>query len=192
MQSSLVEIFVDYNIHDTDLALWFLGQDNIMKSCVAVGTVAVHSELTKYDDVDNGVGLVEFWGGRIAYFYSSLMMATGQHDMTEIIGTEGKLTVNANPMSTLVDIWEASGIRREIPLDYYGRFEHAFVIEANELTAACLDNTKLPFKLSGAVQAVKIACALQESLRTGKKIYFDEIGSRVRTGEATKYSIRQQ
>lgn len=144
-------IFIDCNIHDIDLALWFFGQDSIVKSVAAFGITPVQPELRKFQDVDNGVGIVEFWGGKIAYFYSSRMMAAGQHDMTEIIGTEGKLTVNANPQGTLVDMYEANGIRREIPPHYYGRFEHAFVTEANEFTTACLDNTKVPLKLTGAV-----------------------------------------
>ena len=172
-------IFVDCNIHDIDLALWFFGQDSIVKSVAAFGITAVQPELRKHKDVDNGVGVVEFWNGKLAYFYSSRMMAAGQHDMTEVIGTEGKLTVNANPSSSLVDMWESSGVRKEIPQHYYGRFEEAFVTEANEFTAACLDDTKLPLKLTGAVQAVKIGCALQESLNTGKRIDFDEIGRRV-------------
>lgn len=172
-------IFVDCNIHDIDLALWFFGQDSIVRSVVATGICAVQPELRKHKDVDNGIGVVEFWGGKVAYFYSSRMMAAGQHDMTEIIGTEGKLSVNASPMGSLVEMHEANGVRREIPGDYYGRFEYAFVTEANEFTAACLDKTKLPFKLSGAVQAVKIGCALQESLNSGKKIYFDETGRRL-------------
>lgn len=172
-------IFVDCNIHDIDLAFWFLGQDSIVKSVSAVGITAVSPELRKYGDVDNGVGVVEFWGGKIAYFYSSRMMAAGQHDMTEVIGTEGKLTINANPQQGLVDMHEPNGIRREIPQDYYGRFREAFTTEANEFTAACLDDTKLPFKLSGAVQAVKIGCALQEALNSGKKIMFDETGRRI-------------
>jgi myo-inositol 2-dehydrogenase/D-chiro-inositol 1-dehydrogenase len=171
-------IFVDSNIHDIDLALWFFGTDSIVKSVVAAGITALNPELKKYGDVDNGVGIVEFWGGRIAYFYSSRMMAAGQHDMTEIIGTKGKLTVNANPLTNLLEMSEPSGIRREIPPNYYGRFEQAFVTEANEFTECCLENKKLPFKLSTAVDAVKIGCALQESLRTEKKICFDETGRR--------------
>jgi myo-inositol 2-dehydrogenase/D-chiro-inositol 1-dehydrogenase len=107
------------------------------------------------------------------------MMAAGQEDSTEIIGTEGKLTVNTQPMSNLVNIYDGTGIRREIPGDYYGRFREAFIREANEWTEACLDNKGLPMKLSGAVQAVKIGCALQESLRSGRKIWFDEVGRRV-------------
>ncbi|KAI5925578.1 hypothetical protein F4810DRAFT_659169 [Camillea tinctor] len=172
-------IFVDCNIHDIDLALWYFGQDSVIKSVTAIGITAVQPDLRKHKDVDNGVGIIEFWGDKIAYLYSSRMMAAGQHDMTEIIGTEGKLTVNANPISTLVEMHEPQGIRREIPPDYYGRFEYAFVTEANEFAAACLDNTKLPFKLQGAVQAVQIGCALQESLNSGKKINFDESGRRI-------------
>ncbi|KAF5701339.1 myo-inositol 2-dehydrogenase [Fusarium mundagurra] len=172
-------IFVDCNIHDIDLALWYFGQDSIVKSVVATGITAVQPELRKHKDVDNGVGIVEFWGGRVAYFYSSRMMAAGQHDMTEVIGTEGKLAINANPVGNLVEMHEATGVRRQIPGDYYGRFEHAFVTEANEFTSSVLDNNKLPFKLTGAVQAVKIGCALQESLNSGKKINFDETGRRI-------------
>jgi len=172
-------IFVDCNIHDIDLALWFYGQDSIVKSVVAVGITAVQPELRRHGDVDNGVGVIEFWGGRIAYLYSSRMMAAGQHDMTEVIGTEGKITVNGNPSTNLVEVSEPTGIRREIPGDYYGRFREAFVTEANEFTEACLEDLKLPFKLTGAVQAVKIGAALQESLRSGKKIEFDETGRRL-------------
>ena len=171
-------IFVDCSIHDIDLALWFFGQDSVVKSVVASGITAVQPEIRKHKDRDNAVGIVEFYSGQIAYFYCSRMMAAGQDDATEIIGTEGKLTVNAQPQSNLVNIYESTGVRREIPAHYYGRFEQAFVNEANEFTAACLDNLKLPMKLTGAVQAVKIGCALQESLNSGKKIYFDEVGRR--------------
>lgn len=40
-------IFVDYNIHDIDLALWFFGQDSIVKSVAAAGITAVQPELRK-------------------------------------------------------------------------------------------------------------------------------------------------
>jgi len=106
-------------------------------------------------------------------------MVSGQEDSTEIIGTEGKLAVNTQAQSNLVHIYDRTGIHREIPQNYYDRFEHAFVTEAKEFTAACLDNTELPMKLSGAVQAVRIGCFLQEALLSGKRICFDETGNRV-------------
>ena len=172
-------IFVDCSIHDIDLALWFFGEDSVVKSVSAVGITAVSPELRKYNDRDNAVGIVEFYGGRIAQLFCSRMMAAGQEDSTEITGTEGKLSVNTNPTANHVNISDLSGIRHEIPPDYYGRFRDAFITEANEFTACCLDNMEPPMRLEGAVNAVKIGCALQESLITGKKIEFDEIGRRV-------------
>ena len=106
-------------------------------------------------------------------------MAAGQEDTTEILGTEGKVAVNTQPALNLVNIFEPTGIRREIPQDYYTRFRDAFITEANEFTACCLNNTTPPIRLEAAVSAVKIGCALQESLITGKKIEFDETGKRI-------------
>ncbi|KAL1861041.1 hypothetical protein Plec18167_003674 [Paecilomyces lecythidis] len=172
-------IFVDCSIHDIDLALWFFGEDSVVKSVTAVGITAVSPELRKYNDRDNALGIVEFYDGKIAQLYCSRMMAAGQEDSTEITGTAGKLAVNTQPAANLVNIYEPTGIRREIPPHYYGRFRDAFITEANEFTACCLDNTPPPMKLEGAVAAVRIGCALQESLITGKKIEFDERGNRI-------------
>ncbi|KAL8709342.1 MAG: hypothetical protein Q9220_005935 [cf. Caloplaca sp. 1 TL-2023] len=176
-------IFVDCSIHDIDLALWFFGQDSKVRSVVASGITAVEPDLVKYNDRDNAVGIVEFYSGKLAYFFCSRMMAAGQEDSTEIIGTKGKLTVNLQPQVNLVNIYEAGGVRREFPATYYDRFRDAFVTEANEFTAACLDGGELPLKLSGAVQAVKIGSALQESLITGLKVWFNEAGDKVEAGQ---------
>src|ERR1700753_3041226 len=91
-------IFVDCSIHDIDLALWFFGQDSQVKSVVASGITAVQPGLREHKDRDNAVGIIEFYGGKIAYIFCSRMMAAGQEDSTEVIGTEGKLTVNMQPM----------------------------------------------------------------------------------------------
>jgi myo-inositol 2-dehydrogenase/D-chiro-inositol 1-dehydrogenase len=107
------------------------------------------------------------------------MMTHGQEDVTEIIGTEGKLTVNLNPQKNLVNYYSKAGITREVPADYWGRFEPGFVKEANEFTAACLDNTPVPLEFQNAVKAVQIGAWLQEALVSGKQIRFDESGKRL-------------
>ena len=73
-------IFVDCSIHDIDLALWFFGEDSIVKSVSAIGITAVSPELRRYNDRDNALGIVEFYGGKIAQLYCSRMMAAGQED----------------------------------------------------------------------------------------------------------------
>jgi len=172
-------VFVDMCVHDIDLTLWFFGDDVVPKSISAHGIRAVRPELERYNDFDNAVGIVEFHSGRIAYYYCSRMMAHGQEDVTEVIGTEGKVSVNAYPQRNFVNYYHAGGITREVPADFQGRFEMAFIQEANEFTAACLDDTPLPVKLSNAAKAVEIGSYLQEALVTGKQIHFDESGKRI-------------
>ncbi|KAF7562852.1 hypothetical protein G7046_g1268 [Stylonectria norvegica] len=172
-------VFVDMSVHDIDLTLWFFGDEIVPKSISAHGIRAVQPELAQYNDYDNAVGIVEFWGGKIAYYYCSRMMAHGQEDTTEIIGTEGKLTINSNPQSNFVNHYHPGGITREVPAHYYGRFEAAFVQEANEFAEACLESKQLPLKLSNAVKAVEIGSALQEALVSGRQIRFDETGRRI-------------
>ncbi|KAL4946459.1 hypothetical protein BDV06DRAFT_234064 [Aspergillus oleicola] len=172
-------VFVDMAVHDIDLTLWFFGSDIVPKSISAYGITAVTPDLKKYNDFDNAVGIVEFHNGKIAHYYCSRMMAHGQEDTTEIIGTEGKLSVNLNPANDLVNYYHAGGITREIPATYWGRFEQAFIRETNEFVDSCLDDTPLPMKLSNAVKAVEIGAWLQEALVTGKQLKFDETGRRV-------------
>ena len=108
--------------------------------------------------------IVEFCGGKIAYFYCLRMMAAGQEELTEIFDTERKLTDNMHPQSNLVNTYELFDICRELSPTYYDLFEQIFVTEANKFIAACFDDGKVPVELAGAVQAVNIGCALQERL----------------------------
>ncbi|KAH7261630.1 hypothetical protein BKA59DRAFT_504683 [Fusarium tricinctum] len=177
-------IFVDCSIHDIDLALWFFGQESKVRSVHAVGITAVEPDLRQYNDRDNAVGIVEFYDGRIAYLYASRMMAAGQEDTTEIIGTKGKLSVNLIPVENHVRIYEQGGIRHELPQNYWGRFQAAFTREAVEFTDSVLDDKPVPIELTSAVTAVRIGAALQRSMITGNKIFFDENGN-----EATRASL---
>ena len=174
---------MDCNIHDVDLALWFFSAESKIlpkvKSVIAFGFTAVEPDLAKHGDVDNGVGVVEFYDGQIAYFYSSRMNPPGQHDTTEIIGTKGKLSVNANPTTGLLESHLSTGIHRDIPQNYYERFEHAFVEEARQFTDAVLENKEVPVDLTSSMEAVKIGVALQDSLKSGRKIAFGRDGKRV-------------
>jgi myo-inositol 2-dehydrogenase/D-chiro-inositol 1-dehydrogenase len=78
-----------------------------------------------------------------------------------------------------VEIHDSHGARRELPQHYYERFREAFVTEASEFTASCLDDVSVPISLESSVRAIEIAEALQRSLVSRKKIFFDEQGQEV-------------
>ncbi|KAG9781093.1 NAD binding Rossmann fold oxidoreductase, partial [Aureobasidium melanogenum] len=171
-------IFVDCTIHDIDLALWFLGNPT-PKSAYAVGTLKHHPELAESQDVDNGVGIVEFHGGKIAYFYASRTQSHGHDVCTEVTGTHGKVMVNVIPKANNVVLADKSGMRHEVQPEYWQRFEEAFVTEATEFVDSVLHDKPVPLPLESGYAVMKIGRALQESLITGRLIRFDEQGNRI-------------
>ena len=178
-------IFVDCAIHDIDLTLWYL--DNpIPKACWAVGTRVHHPELAETNDVDNGVGMVEFWGGKIAYFYCSRTQAHGHDVCTEVTGTHGKVMVNVMPKRNNVVVADKSGMRNEVQEEYWGRFEHAFALEANEFVESILNDTPVPLPLETGMTVMKIGRALQDALQSGKVVRFNEQGDRIHETERAR------
>lgn len=166
-------IFMDCSIHDIDLMLWFLGEDRKIKSLQAIGVCAIHPGLEASKDRDNAIATVEFEGGMIAALYCSRMMTAGQEDTSEIICENGSVRVNMQVRKNHVEIHDSQGARRELPQHYYERFREAFITEASEFTACCLDNTPPKISLRSSVKAVSVGHALQRSLISGEKIYFD-------------------
>lgn len=88
--------------------------------------------------------------------------------MTEIMAMEGRLTVNASPQSSLLAMWERIGMRKRMVWYYHGRFEHAFVTQATISRPHVSTNLPMRLRLTGAVQAVKMGCASQDT-----KIHFN-------------------
>ncbi|KAF4552869.1 Oxidoreductase-like protein 5 [Elsinoe fawcettii] len=171
-------IFVDCAIHDIDLTLWYLDSP-VPKACWAAGILQHHPELKDLSDVDNAVGMVEFWGGKIAYFYCSRTQAHGHDVCTEITGTQGKVMVNVVPKANNVVLADKLGMRHEVQPEYWQRFEDAFALEANLFTEAVLKDTDLPLQLETGMLVMQIARGLQDALLSGKLVSFDEKGQRL-------------
>ena len=81
-------IFLDCTVHDIDVARWLLGMPKATR-VYASGVIALHEGLREFGDVDNGVAICEFEGGRMAMFYASRTLAHGNDTGSEVIGTAG-------------------------------------------------------------------------------------------------------
>ncbi|KAK3720646.1 hypothetical protein LTR37_003695 [Vermiconidia calcicola] len=168
-------IFVDCAIHDIDITLWYLSNPK-PKACWATGTLQHHPELAASNDVDNAVGVVEFYGGKIAYFYCSRTQAHGHDVSSEVIGTEGKITVNLVPRANTVVHYSNRGINHEVEEEYWQRFEHAFAAEAQEFVESILKDTPVPLPLKAGMKVMQIARGLQDALWSGQVTKWDENG----------------
>lgn len=177
--------FVDSFIHDIDLSLSFLeadGQDPIPKSVCALGTAAHFKGLEDESlrDADNAVGMVQFWGGQISFHYNSRTAAAGYDNQTEIFGTKGKISVNLVSKQNRLEVSDDNGIHCSALPSWYDRYKSSFVTELIAFTDAVLENKPMPISLDSCVRSLTIAQALQESMRTGQKIDFDESGKRLK------------
>lgn len=120
--------------------------------------------------------MVEFWGGRLAYYYCSRTQAHGHDVSTEVTGTKGKISVNLVPRANNVVICDKRGVTHEVQEEYWQRFEHAFATEAQEFIDSILNDTPVPLPLSMGVKVMQIARALQSALWSGEVSRFNEKG----------------
>ena len=169
-------IFLDCTVHDIDVARWFFGGARATRA-FATGTIALHEGLREFGDVDNGVGVVEFEGGRLAVFYASRTMAHGNDTHSEVIGTAGALAIGHNPRKTRVEIYEAGGVRSESTPTFFDRFEDAFLHEAQAFVQAVATRlaggepeTAAGATLADALEATRIGKALREACVSGSPV----------------------
>lgn len=161
---------MDAAIHDIDLTLALFGEDVKSKALWATGVISNHHTIGTFGDVDNSIGVVEFWGGKVAYFYHSRTAAHGYDNCTEIVGTKGKISINLVPTRERLQLSSSSGISQKATPGWSDRYCEAFVTELNEFTEAVLEERELPLGLESAYTGLQVALALQESLRMGEKI----------------------
>jgi myo-inositol 2-dehydrogenase/D-chiro-inositol 1-dehydrogenase len=176
-------IFLDCTVHDIDVARWFFGNARATR-VYATGTIALHEGLRECGDVDNGVAVVEFEGGRLAVFYASRTMAHGNDTHSEVIGTAGALAIGHYPRANRVDIYDAGGIRNECTPTFFERFEEAFLREAQAFVESVRrggqgqpggrtlsdGDTQVGATLADALEATRIGHALREALATGQPV----------------------
>ena len=101
------------------------------------GTVAIHEGLREFGDVDNGVAICEFEGGKLACFYASRTMAHGHETATESSAPRAGWRSARNPRLNRVEIADAHGVRNECTPTFYERFDEAFLREAQAFVASC-------------------------------------------------------
>ncbi|HEY2020588.1 Gfo/Idh/MocA family oxidoreductase [Paraburkholderia sp.] len=163
-------IFLDCTVHDIDVARWLLGKPRATR-VFAAGAVALHDGLREFGDVDNGVAICEFEGGKLAMFYASRTQAHGNDTHSEVIGTAGALTIGRNPRANRVEIYDATGIRNECTPDFFDRFADAFLHEARAFVAAVQGGAPQEgASLADALEATRIGVALRQSLHSGQAV----------------------
>ncbi len=161
-------MFHDFNVHDIDLARWFLGSE--IKTVYSVGGSYKHEVFAKINDADNVMSTCVFENGSMASILASRTAANGHDTYTEVVGTEGLLRIGRPNSVANVEIYDRFGARKECVETFYDRFESAFHHQIEEMVNCVIHNTKPEITLRDATQATNCAIAMTKSLFEGKGV----------------------
>ncbi len=161
-------IFVDANIHDVDLARWYLGSE--VKTVFSLGGSYIHKEFDDHQDADNVTTLLEFENKSLATISASRTAFHGHGTRTEILCTKGILEIGFSPIKNHVQINDSHGMRKECLETFFTRFEEAFLIEDESFIENVRNKTAPRVILEDAIRATEITLAMRESHLSKKVI----------------------
>ena len=161
-------IFLDCNVHDIDLARWFLGSE--VKTVYAKGGSYVHKAFDDVNDADNTVVLTTFQDGKIAVIAASRTAFHGHDTHTEITGSKGILKIGMTPAKNRVEVFDSQGARQECVKDFYERFREGFLNEAQEFINCIREGRQPIVSAWDGTKATEVGFAMTDSFRQGREI----------------------
>ncbi len=161
-------LFRDMMIHDFDMANFLMGEAPVRVT--ALGSAIVDPEIGAAGDVDTAVVTLSYADGRIAVIKNSRRAAFGYDQRVELLGSEGMLEAE-NMLENTVVKSTASGVVSAKPEHFFlERYMKAYQIEWNAFVEGALDGKPMPVTLRDGIDALAIAEAATESVKTGQPV----------------------
>ncbi len=161
-------LFRDMTIHDFDMARWMLGEEPIEVFAYAANLVDPAIGLA--GDVDSAMVLLRTASGRMAHINNSRRAAYGYDQRVEVHGSGGRL-IAGNRTPTTVELADATAVSADKPLHFFlERYAEAYRIELAAFLDAVANKTPMPVGAEDGRQALVLADAAFESLRTGRPV----------------------
>ncbi len=154
-------IFHDFNVHDIDLARWFLGGE--IASVWSIGGAYKYPAFGEAGDADNVMSTCYFDNGTMAVINASRTAMVGHDTYTEVVGTLGTLRIGRPANKNRVEIYDQYGARQECVETFWDRFEEAFLLMATDFIDCLVNNRKPELTLADARQATIAAEAFTTS-----------------------------
>ena len=174
-------IFHDYNVHDIDLARWFLGAE--VASVWSIGGAYKYPAFAEAGDADHVMSTCRFDNGAMAVLNAGRTAMVGHDTYTEIVGTLGTLRIGRPATVNRVEVYDQYGARQECVETFWDRFEEAFLLIAQDFIECILTGRQPELTLADARQATIVAEACTQSFRRGELVKMEEIqgfGAKVR------------
>ncbi len=165
-------LILDMAIHDFDLARWLMGSE--VERVTAEGTLLVCKELEPVGDIDNALINLRFVNGSLGNVEVSRNAFYGYDIRTEILGSEGAVTVGVHQYTPVVLLTRA-GAQHDVTPYLMERFGDAYRAQMQHF-ADCLRNGQPP-SVGGAeaLAACEIGVAATRAYQTGQPVTLGEL-----------------
>ncbi|KTD75141.1 myo-inositol-2-dehydrogenase [Legionella waltersii] len=157
-------LFLDMTIHDFDMAR-YLAQSEVVE-VYAMGAVLINPEFENLNDIDTAIIQLRFMNGTMATIDNSRQAVYGYDQRIEVFGSEGMLQAN-NIHEHSVSCLNANNSYSAKPQYFFlERYQQAFVEEIKAFCEAWKNSLPSPVSGNDALQALRIANAANQSLKT--------------------------
>ncbi len=163
-------IFHDFNVHDVDLARWFLNSEMI--TAYSVGGAYKYPAFAAKGDADNVMSTCTFSNGSIAVINASRTGMHGHDTYTEVVGTKGTLRIGRPAQKNRVEIYDEYGARRECVETFWDRFQNAFQAMVSDFIDIIIENKHVEMDINNALKATEATIAFTDSFKSGQIIKF--------------------
>lgn len=166
-------IFVDLGIHDLDAARFFIGE---VREVHAIGGAITDPGLAEHGLFDTAVATLKFTSGAVGTIECALNSAWGYDIRTEVIGSEGRVTIDMDSRH-LLKRYERRGVLQDRPLDFAESYAEAYSNELEAFAYNILEGNDVAPAVSDARESLRLALAAQRSLETGETVTVRDVHS---------------
>ncbi|TLU74456.1 inositol 2-dehydrogenase [Lichenicoccus roseus] len=161
-------MFRDMTIHDFDLARHLVGE---IVEVSAHGASLIDPGIGEAGDIDAAMVTMRAASGALVHINNSRRCSYGYDQRLEVFGETGML-VAGNRRETSVEAWSAKGTQAADPVLHFfiQRYADAYAAEIAHFVACVQDRTRPSPSFNDGMQALRLADAANESLRTGRSI----------------------
>lgn len=164
-------LFFDMAVHDLDMCRHLGGE---VVSVTAAAT-SFSEEISALGDNTTAVLTLKLASNAIATIQLCRAFPPGYDQRVEVLGSLGSAS-NANKYSNSATISTASGIKRDLPLNFFmDRYSEAYMAETGEFVDAVLAGKPAPVTGSDGRASVVLAYAAALSLKEGRTVLVSEV-----------------
>jgi myo-inositol 2-dehydrogenase/D-chiro-inositol 1-dehydrogenase len=163
-------IFRDMTIHDLDIGRWLLGEEPVELSAMASRLVDP-AMMEKYDDYDTAMVQMQTASGKQCQINNSRQCVYGYDQRVEVFGSTGMLQMD-NLRPTTIRRWSANATDAREPLlnFFLERYQQAYRTELEAYIDAVVQGKPMPTTVLDGLQALRLAEAAVESVRTRRAV----------------------